>query len=106
MIYEHNGHRQKLKKRLFPFIILVVGIALRWYGLDWGLSNAYTFHPDEMRLFYAVDKISWQPVFRMTRQVFQELVFINKPGAIGWQQEIQQTEAKHTDQCGNPESLI
>ena len=82
MIYEHNGHTQKLKKWFLPLIILTVGIALRWTGLDWGLSHAYTFHPDEMRLFYAVDKISWRPVFLMTRQVFQELETEKLPSIV------------------------
>ena len=81
-MYAHNRQRKWLQKWVLPFSILIVGIALRWTGLDGGLSHAYTFHPDEMCLFYAVDKISWQPVFLLSRQVFQELEAENVPSLV------------------------
>ena len=44
-------------KRYLVLCVLVCGIALRWYGIDWALPQM--FHPDETRMLYAVNDISW-----------------------------------------------
>ena len=44
-------------KRVLPIIIILIGIALRWDSLNW--ARPYYFHPDEVRLMYAVNDISW-----------------------------------------------
>ena len=46
-----------LKKWYLPVLILGGGIFLRFYGIDWALP--YIFHPDETRLLYAINDISW-----------------------------------------------
>ncbi|GAK54839.1 glycosyl transferase family 39 [Candidatus Vecturithrix granuli] len=46
-----------MKRSAALVIVLVVGIWLRWYGIDWALPHI--FHPDETRLLYAVNDISW-----------------------------------------------
>ncbi len=45
-------------KRYLVFLVLLIGILLRWYGIDWSLP--LMFHPDETRLLYAVQDISWE----------------------------------------------
>ena len=42
------------RKRFFLTVILLVALALRLYGIGWGLPNQwhpYSYHPDEARLF-------------------------------------------------------
>lgn len=45
-----------MKKQYWPLSILLLGILLRWYAIDWSLPQI--FHPDETRLLYAVNDIS------------------------------------------------
>ncbi len=43
-------------KRYLILCVLLCGIVLRWYAIDWSLPHI--FHPDETRLLYAVHEIS------------------------------------------------
>lgn len=36
----------------------MIGIGIRWYGVDWALPNI--FHPDETRLLYAMNDLSFK----------------------------------------------
>jgi len=45
-------------KRWLPFSVILIGILLRWYCINWSLPNL--FHPDEVRLLYAVGETSWE----------------------------------------------
>lgn len=48
------------KKRFFLSLILVIALALRLYGIGWGLPNQwhpYSYHPDEARLFSYMSNI-------------------------------------------------
>ncbi len=47
-----------MKRFTALLLILVFGTWLRWYGIDWALPHI--FHPDETRLLYAVNEISWE----------------------------------------------
>ena len=46
-----------LKNWYWPGLVLCIGIFLRFYGVNWALP--YIFHPDETRLLYAVNDVSW-----------------------------------------------
>lgn len=46
-----------MKRNYLFYLILLSGILLRFYGLNWG-APSYIFHPDELRLFYAIEEIS------------------------------------------------
>ncbi|HWP48867.1 MAG TPA: DUF2298 domain-containing protein [Candidatus Limnocylindrales bacterium] len=46
-----------MKRNYLFCLILLLGVILRFYGLNWG-APSYAFHPDELRLFYAVEEIS------------------------------------------------
>ena len=44
--------------RYLPLIVLLLGIGFRWYGVNWALPNI--FHPDETRLLYAMNDLSFK----------------------------------------------
>ena len=44
-----------MKRSAVLVMVLVFGVWLRWYGIDWALP--LMFHPDETRLLYAVSDI-------------------------------------------------
>ncbi|MCP4399181.1 MAG: phospholipid carrier-dependent glycosyltransferase [bacterium] len=46
-----------MKKQHWPVLVLSIGIFLRFYGINWALPHI--FHPDETRLLYAINDISW-----------------------------------------------
>ena len=53
-----------MKRALLFFLLLIFGVSLRFYGVDWSLPNL--FHPDETRLLYAVNDLEpnhWNPKF-------------------------------------------
>ncbi|MBD3309351.1 phospholipid carrier-dependent glycosyltransferase [candidate division KSB3 bacterium] len=47
-----------MKRSAAVVAVLVLGIGLRWSGLDWSLPAV--FHPDETRVLYAVQELSWE----------------------------------------------
>jgi uncharacterized membrane protein/4-amino-4-deoxy-L-arabinose transferase-like glycosyltransferase len=56
MIYgSEKGNRMR---RYLPIVVILIGVWLRWYHINWSLP--YIFHPDETRLLYAVNEISWE----------------------------------------------
>ncbi|PID57991.1 hypothetical protein CSB45_04685 [candidate division KSB3 bacterium] len=46
-----------LEQWYWPALVLAVGFFLRFYGINWALP--YVFHPDETRLLYAINDLSW-----------------------------------------------
>jgi YYY domain-containing protein len=78
-----------MKKNYILYVVLLLGGFLRFYGLNWG-APGYFFHPDELALYYATQRISLEnlnpqffaygslPIYllKLTQQVTRYFPFI------------------------------